>query len=138
MNLNKIIKSYFNLHFRNKFIHLKNMSLKRRHSLLRRIYVSNVEIKHTNNKAIITLYVINTQKKTLYKRYIKSKKYFESLKFNILNIQKTFIENRIKILKDKLIINLLNNKFIIEKTKILKFKFTLLNKIINYCNLSFK
>ena len=74
LNLNKIIRSYFNLHFKNKFIHLKHMSLKRRHSLLRRIYVSDVEIKHTNNKAIVTLYIINTQKKTLYKRYIKSKK----------------------------------------------------------------
>src|SRR5690606_40038723 len=78
MNLNKIIKSYFNLHFKNKFIHLKHMSLKRRNSLLRRIYVSNIEIKHTNNKALITLYVINTQKKTLSKRYEKSKKFFEN------------------------------------------------------------
>src|SRR5690606_28436347 len=103
MNLNKMIKSYFNLHFKNKFIHLKHMSLKRRHSLLRRIYISDVEIKHTNNKAIITLYVINTQKQTLYKRYIKSKRYFESLRFNILKIQRNFIENRIKILKAKLI-----------------------------------
>lgn len=137
LNLNKMIKSYFNLHFKNKFLHLKHMSLKRRHSLLRRIYVSDVEIKHTNNKAIVTLYIINTQKKTLYKRYIKSKKYFESLKSNILNIQKYFIENRIKTLKNKLIKSFLKNKFILEKSKIFNLKFSLLNKIINYCNLSF-
>ena len=102
LNINKKIQSYFNLHFKNKFIDLKHMSLKRRHSLLRRIYVSNVEIKHTNNKAIITLYVINTQKRTLYKRYMKSKRFFESLRFNILNIQKKYFEYRIQILKYKL------------------------------------
>lgn len=136
INLNKMIQSYFNLHFKKKFIHTKNMSLKRRHSLLRRIYVSNVEIKHTNNKAIVTLYVINTQKKILHKRYTKSKRFFESLKVNILNLQKIFIENRIKILKSKLIKNFLDNKFILEKTKFFQFKFELLNKIMNYCNLS--
>lgn len=137
INLNKIIQSYFNLHFKNKFVHLKHMSLKRRHSLLRRIYVSDVEIKHTNNKAIITLYVVNTQKKTLFKRYIKSKRYFESLKSNILDIQKNFIENRINILKNKLIKSFLKNKFILERKKFFQFEFELLNSIINYCNLSF-
>lgn len=137
LNLNKMIKSYFNLHFKNKFIHLKHMSLKRRHSLLRRIYVSNAEIKHTNNKVIITLYVLNTQKKILYKRYMKSKRFFESLRFKILKIQRNFFENRIKTLKDKLIKSFLNNKFILRRTKVWEFKFELLNKIINYCNLSF-
>src|SRR5690554_4703321 len=132
-----MIKSYFNLHLKNKFLGLKHMSLKRRHSLLRRIYVSNVEIKHTNNKAIITLYVINTQKNTLYKRYIKSKRFFESLKLNILKIQQNLFENKIKFLKDKLIKSLLNNRFILKRTRVLEFKFELLNKIMNYCNLSF-
>ena len=137
INLNKIIKSYFNLHFNNKFINSKFMSLKRRHSLLRRIYVSDVEIKHTNNKAIITLFVVNTQKKTLFKRYIKSKRYFESLKSNILDIQKSFIENRISLFKSKLIKSFLKNKFILEKSKFFQFQFEMLNNIINYCNLSF-
>lgn len=137
MNLNKIIKSYFNLHFKNKFLHLKHMSLKRRNSLLRRIYVSNIEIKHTNNKAIITLYVINTQKKTLDKRYENSKLFFKKLRFEIQNLQKIFIENKIKILKDKFIENLINNGLIFKESQIFKSKFELLNKIINYCNLYF-
>src|SRR5690606_17303701 len=118
MNLNKIIKSYFNLHFKNKFLHLKHMSLKRRNSLLRRIYVSNIEIKHTNNKAIITLYVINTQKKTLDKRYENSKLFFKKLRFEIQNLQKIFIENKIKILKDKFIENLINNGLIFKESQI--------------------
>lgn len=137
VNINKKIQSYFNLHFKNQFIHLKHVSLKRRNSLLRRIYVSNIEIKHTNNKAIITLYVINTQKRTLYKRYMNSKRFFESLKFNILNIQKKYFEYRIQILKYKFTESFLNNRFILKRTKALQFTFEFLNKVINYFNLSF-
>jgi hypothetical protein len=47
------------------------MSNKRRISLLRRIYVSNVEIKQTNNKAIITLYIVNTERNRMMSRYLK-------------------------------------------------------------------
>lgn len=137
VNINKKIESYFNLHFKNKFISLKRMTLRRRNSLLRRIYVSNIEIKHTNNKAIITLYVINTQKRTLYKRYMKSQKFFESLKFKILNLQKKYFEYRIQILKYKLTESFLNNRFILRRTKALQFTFEFLNKIINSFNLSF-
>jgi hypothetical protein len=136
-NLNKIIKSYFNLHFKNKFLRLKHMSLKRRNSLLRRIYVSNIEIKHTNNKALITLYVINTQKKTLSKRYDKSKKFFENLKFNIENLQEVFIKNQMLVLKDKYIENLLNNRFLFQKSIVFKYQFEILKKIFEYCNIYF-
>src|SRR5690606_2040391 len=40
-------------------------------------------------------------------------------------------------LKNKLIKSFLKNKFILEKRKFFQFEFELLNKIINYCNLSF-
>lgn len=138
INLNKTIKSYFNLHFKNKFIHLKHMSLKRKRSLLKRIYVSNVEIKHTNNKAIITLYVLNTKKKILYKKYLKSKRVFESIKNYILNIQRNFLIKNLSSLKNRLIKSFLSGKFIVRSSRVLEFKFELLNKIINYSNLSFK
>jgi hypothetical protein len=137
INLNKMIKSYFNLHLKNKFIHLRAMSTKRKRSLLKRIYVSNVEIKHTNNKAIITLYVLNTKKKILYKKYLKSKRIFESLRFYILKIQRNFLKKNISVLKDRLIKSFLGNKFILLKTKVEEFKLELLKKIINYSNLSF-
>ena len=137
INLNKIIKSYFNINLKNKFIGLKHMSLKRKRSILKRIYVSNVEIKHTNNKAIITLYVLNTKKKFLYKKYLKSKRIFESLKFYILNIQRNFLKKNIFLLKNRLIKSFLSNKFILRSTKVIQFKFELLNNIINYSNLSF-
>jgi hypothetical protein len=113
------------------------MSTKRKRSLLKRIYVSNVEIKHTNNKAIITLYVLNTKKKILYKKYLKSKRIFESLRFYILKIQRNFLKKNIFLLKDRLIKSFLGNKFILLKSRVMEFKFELLNKIINYSNLSF-
>lgn len=115
--MNKIIKSYFNLHLKNKFLHLKRMSLKRRNSLLRRIYVSNIEIKHTNNKAIITLYVINTQKNTLRERYKKSKLFYRDIKMEI----GMMYENISLFIKDR---------FTFKGSKISEFK-SELNKIVN-------
>jgi hypothetical protein len=61
--VNKLIKSYFNLY---------NLKLERKirsNRLLGRlrklssnkIYVSNGEFKHTNNKVVITLYLFNRQ-----------------------------------------------------------------------------
>jgi Mitochondrial ribosomal protein (VAR1) len=69
----KLIKSYFNLY---------NLKLERKirsNKLLRRlrklssnkIYVSNGEFKHTNNKVVITLYLFNRQKFNIDKKIIK-------------------------------------------------------------------
>jgi len=93
------------------------MSLKRRNSLLRRIYVSNIEIKHTNNKAIITLYVINTQKNTLRERYKKSKLFYRDIKIEI----GMMYENISLFIKDR---------FTFKGSKISEFK-SELNKIVN-------
>lgn len=49
-------------------------SYKKRRNFLRRIYVSNAEIKHTNNKAIITLYTVNRESKILKAKYLKINK----------------------------------------------------------------
>lgn len=76
VNINKIIKSYFNLYFKDhKFVGSKKfILLKRRRNFLRRIYVSNAEIKHTNNRAIITLYTVNRESLILKKKYLKINK----------------------------------------------------------------
>ena len=69
----KLIKSYFNLY---------NLKLERKirsNKLLRRlrklssnkIYVSNGEFKHTNNKVVITLYLFNRQKFNIEKKIRK-------------------------------------------------------------------
>jgi hypothetical protein len=73
LTINSIIRYYFNLSFVNNFFKQKFLSKLRRSSFLRKIYVSNSEIKHTYNKAIVTIYTVNLEKKILYTRYIKSK-----------------------------------------------------------------
>jgi hypothetical protein len=73
LNLNKIIKSYFDLYFKYpKFLDklkTKGLLLRKRRNLLRRIFVSNAEIKYTNNKAVITLYIVNREKRILTKKF---------------------------------------------------------------------
>nr|YP_010715986.1 ribosomal protein S3 [Paraisaria gracilioides]WDE74384.1 ribosomal protein S3 [Paraisaria gracilioides] len=106
VNINKIIQSYFNLYFKyfkyvgsNKFelanFRLRSIPFRKIRNFLRRIYVSNVEIKHTNNKAIISLYIVNREKKILKKKYLKIykkvsrnliKRYFLLYKKNIVKI----------------------------------------------------
>lgn len=76
INANKVIRSYFNLHFAdNKFIGSNFISPKTRSSLLKKIYVSKIETKHTSSKTIITLYTLNTGKNLVYKNYLKLSKF---------------------------------------------------------------
>ncbi len=63
-----MIKNYFNLYFNGIFLKKnKNFSNKRKSSF-NKIHVSNAEIKHTNNKALITVYVYNREKLSLLKK----------------------------------------------------------------------
>jgi hypothetical protein len=74
--INKILKTYFNLFFKNhRDIGLFTyVMLKRRRNFLRRIFISNAEVKHTNDKMLITFYTINREKNKLKKRYFKINK----------------------------------------------------------------
>jgi hypothetical protein len=65
INLNKLIKSYFNLYFNNKFLTYKYISTKLRRLSLYKIYVSNAEIKHTSSKVTVTIYVYNKENLSL-------------------------------------------------------------------------
>jgi hypothetical protein len=90
--VNKLIKSYFNLNYENLF-RFKRLSVKR-------IFVSKAEMKHTNNKIIITVYTYNRQKIYLINKIKKLQKIFifiEQYKFK--SIKNT---NRIKFFKNKL------------------------------------
>jgi len=53
-------------------------------------------------------------------------------------MQRNFLSKNILLLKNKLIESFLSNKSVLRKTKVVEFQFKLLNKIINYSNLSFK
>uniref|UniRef100_UPI0030DF3F0C Ribosomal protein S3 n=1 Tax=Dematophora necatrix TaxID=2751867 RepID=UPI0030DF3F0C len=62
LKINSLIKSYFNLYFNHKFLKNKYISRKKKSQSLNKIYVSKAEIKHTNSKAIVTIYVYNKER----------------------------------------------------------------------------
>ena len=64
-NLNALIKSYFNLHFSNKFLKTRKTAIRFKRLSLNKIFFSRAELKHTNSKVIITLYVYNEEKRKL-------------------------------------------------------------------------
>lgn len=131
-NINKIIKSYFNLFFKDrKFFILPTrfILLRRRRNFLRRIFTSNAEIKHTNNKIIITLYVLNREKNILKKKYLNMSYLIHK---NLIEI--IFSNYRNKIKKINKICVWLNNKYkfkpsVLRKNIYLKSKIENLNKV---------
>jgi TRAP-type mannitol/chloroaromatic compound transport system substrate-binding protein len=92
----------------------------KRRNFLRRIYVSNAEIKHTNNKAVITLYTINREKKILKKKYFKiNRKVSKRLMKRYFLLYKKFVRST-KILKN---FNKYKYKYAFISEKISKRKF---------------
>ena len=68
--INKIIKSYFSIYRENFSIYKNKVRIRRKQIRFKRlsvnrILVSKAEIKHTNDKAIITMYVYNAEKRYL-------------------------------------------------------------------------
>lgn len=62
-NLTEIVKSYFNLFSSNEEkLTSRRMRLRFRRLSVNKIFVSKAELKHTNSKVIITLYVYNEEK----------------------------------------------------------------------------
>jgi hypothetical protein len=109
-NINKIIKSYFNLFFKDrKFLgKTKFIYIKRRRKFLRRIFVSDANIKYTNDKAKITLFTINKEKKALKKKYDKlNKRIIKNLLTKYKFLHKLYLN---KVLKNKFLKNLGKSK----------------------------
>ena len=69
----KLIKSFFNLYNLRveRKMRTKRLLLRLRRLSLNKIFVSNGEFKHTNNKVIITLYVFNRQRRSYLNRMKK-------------------------------------------------------------------
>lgn len=67
-NLSRLIKSYFNFYFNNKVISTKRITIRFKRLILKKIFISKAEIKHTSSKVVITLYVYNAEKKYLNRR----------------------------------------------------------------------
>lgn len=70
----KLIKGYFNLYNYKLERKIRTSRLLGRLRKLssHKIYISNGEFKHTNNKVIITLYLFNRQLFNLKKKFVKS------------------------------------------------------------------
>lgn len=68
INIYKIIKSYFNMFFNHQFLKYDYIRPKRRRLSFNKIFLARPEIKHTNYKAIITLYAFNREKFALFKK----------------------------------------------------------------------
>jgi hypothetical protein len=91
LNINYLIKNFFNLQFNSKFLLKKYRSYRLRSYSLNKIYASKAEIKHTNNKAILTVYVYNREKISLLKKIkILKKSFYKKVKLLILKNKKIF------------------------------------------------
>jgi hypothetical protein len=110
--VNKLIRGYFRLYFFNKFINNKFISYKSKNKSMNKIYISKPEIKHTNMKSIITIYLFNREKLPLQKNLSK-------YTARILNILKYVYINKYNINK-KLLIFLLYEEIILLRRYILK------------------
>lgn len=68
INIVKIIKVYFDTYFNHQFLKYKHILTRKRRLSFNKIFFARPEIKHTNNKAIITLYTFNREKIGLLKK----------------------------------------------------------------------
>lgn len=142
LNINKIIKSYFNLYFKDtKFINTeetKYINIKKRRNLLRRIFVSDAEIKYTNNKAVITLYVVNREKRILRDKFLMIN---NLISIKLLRRSYRLFRKNISIIYTTLS-NYKNEYFfikdIVRKNQFINYKLTYLNTFIKLKHLYFK
>ena len=81
LHLNSLIKGYFSMYFKNTFLKKKYISPSKKLKSLNKILVSKAEIKHTNSKAIVTVYVYNREKILLKRRFNVFRKYLLLFKF---------------------------------------------------------
>lgn len=128
LNLNLLIKNYFNLYFNGIFLKNKKHSNKRK-SPFNKIHVSKPEIKHTNNKALITVYVYNREKLSLLKKIkLLKNSFFKKICLLISNTQNlgSIEEELILLRRYKLKLNLNLYKF--EEKLLFKLK----NLIMRY------
>jgi hypothetical protein len=101
---------------------------------MKNIHISNVEIKHTNNKAIVTIYTVNRERKILRKKFLNLN----------TNVNKNLVEHYILLYKKNIvnIYNLLNKQKntyqyrnllledLLKKKKFINYKLNYLNKYL--------
>ena len=67
-NLTRLIKSYFNIYFSKNLLSSKRILTRFRRLAVNKIFISKAELKHTNNKINITIYIYNEERRILIHR----------------------------------------------------------------------
>lgn len=94
ININTLIKSYFNLYFNDKFLNRKKGIPRRLKRLsFNKIFLSKAEVKHTNSTAVITIYAYNRERTVLEKNIKQLKKSFFNKMLFFINKSNTIYEN---------------------------------------------
>ena len=87
-NVMKLLKSYFNLFVDHKILKTKRIANRYRKLSANKVFVGKGELKHTNNKVIITSYVYNVEQ--LYIKSLAGKEakslYYPNKKLKIVNM----------------------------------------------------
>jgi len=104
-NLIRLIKSYFNFYFNNSILKSKRITTRFRRLAVNKIFISKAELKHTNSKVVITLYIYNEERRIL----IRKIKRLEAILFPIsitsnflLKQEKNSNVNKLLSIKEKL------------------------------------
>jgi hypothetical protein len=113
ININTLVKNYFNLYFNHKFIQNKYKSPRTNRLSLNKIFVSKAEIKHTNSKATITIYTYNRENRVLLKKINMLKNLFYKKIISLLYNSDKLYKNISKDFLKKTIITLLYKELIL-------------------------
>jgi hypothetical protein len=121
MNIYKLIKNYFSMYFKKNLVFKRALAPKRKDLSLNKVYISKPEIKHTNSKAVITIYVYNRENISILKNIKKRKliKLLNIIKRVINKLERIFINSKIFSNKNTFLKNLFFLKNIF-KLKIIK------------------
>ena len=81
-NLINLIRSYFNLFFNENVLKSEGLATRFRRLSINKIFFSKAELKHTNDKVIITLYIYNEERRVLINRIRR----LDSILFPFFNV----------------------------------------------------
>ena len=113
ININTLVKNYFNFYFNHKFLKNKYKSPRTNRLSLNKIFVSKAEVKHTNSKATITIYTYNRENRVLLKKINKIKNLFYKKILSLLYNSDKLYKNISKDFLKKTIITLLYKELIL-------------------------